>query len=217
MAEITASMVSELRTKTGAGMMECKKALTESAGDMEKAVDVLRKRGLASAAKKSGRVASEGLVTAYLHGEGRIGVLLEVNCETDFVSRNEEFKNICKDLCLHIAAHNPLYVSPEEVPSAVIQKEKEIAVDQAKASGKPAAVLEKIAEGKVSKYYDETCLLEQGFVKDPDKKVKQILTEAIAKIGENIKVRRFTRYEMGEGLEKKQDNFAEEVAAQLKN
>jgi elongation factor Ts len=212
--QITAQSVNELRQKTGAGMMECKKALTETGGDMEKAIDVLRKRGLSAAAKKAGRIASEGMVSSYIHGGGRVGVLLEVNCETDFVAKNEDFVGFCKDICLHIAANKPSYVSVDEVPASELAREKDIAKDQARQAGKPEAMLEKIAEGKMNKFYTEVCLLEQGFVKDPDKQVKTLLNEMIAKIGENIKVRRFVRYELGEGIEKKKDDFAAEVAAQ---
>lgn len=212
---ITASLVNELRQKTGAGMMDCKKALEESAGDMEKAVEVLRKKGLSAAAKKAGRIATEGAVGSYIHAGGRIGVLLELNCETDFVGNNEMFQNFLKDVCLHIAANKPQYVSPDEVPAEVIEKEKEIARDQALQSGKPAAVAEKIVEGKISKFYDEVCLLNQYFLKDPEKKVGTLIQEMVSKIGENIKVRRFVRWELGEGLEKKSNDFAAEVAAQV--
>lgn len=194
--------------------MECKKALTEASGDMEKAVDVLRKRGLASAAKKAGRIASEGTVESYIHAGGKVGVLLEVNCETDFVAMSADFKTLVKDLCLHIAANKPICVSPEEVPADTLAREREIARDQAKQAGKPEAMLDKIADGKINKFYAENCLLEQGFVKDPDKQVKTLVNETIAKIGENIKIRRFVRFELGEGIEKKSDDFAAEVAAQ---
>lgn len=194
--------------------MECKKALTEASGDMEKAVDVLRKRGLASAAKKAGRIASEGTVESYIHAGGKVGVLLEVNCETDFVAMSADFKTLVKDLCLHIAANKPICVSPEEVPADTLTREREIARDQAKQAGKPEAMLDKIADGKINKFYAENCLLEQGFVKDPDKQVKTLVNETIAKIGENIKIRRFVRFELGEGIEKKSDDFAAEVAAQ---
>jgi elongation factor Ts len=211
---ITASAVNELRQKTGAGMMECKKALTEANGDLEKAVDVLRKRGLASAAKKAGRIASEGTVTSYIHAGGKVGVLLEVNCETDFVGMSPDFQNLAKDLCLHIAANKPICVSSEEVPPETLAREREIARDQAKQAGKPEAMLDKIADGKIAKFYQENCLLEQGFVKDPDKSVKTLVNEIIAKIGENIKIRRFVRFELGEGIEKKTGDFAAEVAAQ---
>jgi elongation factor Ts len=216
MAEITAALVNELRQKTGAGMMDCKKALNETAGDLEKAVETLRKKGLSAAAKKAGRIATEGLVQSYIHAGGSIGVLVEVNCETDFVAKTEAFQGFVKDICLHVAANKPTYLTPEEIPEEVRAKEKEIAMEQARASGKPQAVLEKIAEGKVQKFAQDNCLLEQGFVKDPDKAVKTILTELVAKIGENVKIRRFIRFELGEGLEKKKDDFASEVAAAQK-
>lgn len=217
MAEITAALVNELRQKTGAGMMDCKKALAETQGDLEKAVETLRKRGLAAAAKKAGRLASEGLVQSYIHAGGQIGVLVEVNCETDFVAKTEAFQGFVKDVCLHIAANKPQYLVPEEIPSEILAKEKEIAIEQARGTGKPQNVLEKIAEGKVQKFAQENCLLEQAFVKDPDKQVKTVLTELIAKIGENVKIRRFMRFELGEGLEKKNEDFAAEVAAAQKN
>ncbi|MEZ4815640.1 MAG: translation elongation factor Ts [Bdellovibrionota bacterium] len=211
---VTAGMVSELRQKTGAGMLDCKKALEETGGDMEKAIVALRKKGLASAAKKSGRIATEGAIGSYIHAGGNIGVLVEVNSETDFVAKNEMFQAFIKDVCLHIAANKPSYIEPEEVPAEVLAKEKEIALDQAIKSGKPQAVAEKIVEGKMSKYFDEVCLLKQSFLKDPDKTVGTVLQEMVAKIGENIKVRRFVRWELGEGLEKKSNDFAAEVAAQ---
>ena len=211
---ITASLVNELRQKTGAGMMDCKKALEESAGDLEKAVEVLRKKGLSAVAKKAGRIATEGAIGSYIHMGGKIGVLLEINCETDFVSQNDIFQGLVKDISLHIAANKPQYVLPEEIPADVLAKEKEIARDQALQSGKPAAVAEKIVEGKILKYYDEVCLMNQSYLKDPEKKVSTIIQEMVAKIGENIKVRRFVRWELGEGLEKKSNDFAAEVAAQ---
>lgn len=198
--EITANLVKELREKTGAGMMDCKKALSETAGDFEKAVEHLRKKGIASASKKAGRMTKEGSVSSYIHGEGRVGVLLEVNCETDFVARTEQFKQFVKDVAMHIAAANPQYVRPEEVPAEIVAKEKEIAVAQMQASGKPAAVMEKIAEGKIKKFYEDTCLLNQVFVKDPNKNIDQLVKEAIATLGENISVRRFARFTLGEGL-----------------
>jgi elongation factor Ts len=198
--EISAGLVKELREKTGAGMMDCKKALAETAGDFEKAIEFLRKKGIASASKKAGRATKEGAVTSYIHGEGKVGVLLEVNCETDFVARTEQFKAFVKDVAMHIAAANPLYVKSEEVPADVIGKEKEIAVAQMQASGKPAAVLEKIAEGKIKKFYEDTCLLNQLFVKDPNKTIEQLQKEAIAALGENISIRRFARFQLGEGM-----------------
>ncbi len=215
MAEITAALVNELRKKTGAGMMDCKKALTETGGDLDKASETLRKKGLAAAAKKAGRIAAEGVVSSYIHAGGQIGVLVEVNCETDFVAKTDDFQNFVRDICLHIAAQKPQYVKSDEVSPEAIAKEREIALDQAKQSGKPAAVLDKIVEGKVQKYFDEICLMNQGFVKDPDKKISTLLTELVAKLGENIQVRRFVRWEMGEGIEKKSNDFAAEVAAQV--
>lgn len=212
---VSAKMVKELREKTAAGMMDCKKALTETNGDMDKAVEYLREKGLSKAAKKSGRLASEGLVESYIHG-GRIGVLVEVNSETDFVAKNAEFQTFVKDVAMHIAAENPLYVKKEEVPEEVIQKEKEFLTKQALAEGKPENIVEKMVSGRISKYYNEICLLEQPFVKDPDKTVGDLLNEKIARIGENLSIRRFARFEVGEGLEKKEENFAEEVANQIK-
>ncbi len=208
---ITASMVKELREKTGAGMMDCKKALTETDGNIEKAVEALREKGLAAVAKKAGRIAAEGIVEAYIHG-GRIGVLVEVNSETDFVAKNEEFKTFVKDIAMQIAASNPQYVSRDDVPQDMIEKEKDILRKQALNEGKPEKIVDKMVEGRIEKYYKEVCLLEQDFVKDPDKTIRQLLTEKIAKIGENLSIRRFTRYEVGEGIEKKEENFAEEVA-----
>ncbi|KGG80832.1 translation elongation factor Ts [Caloranaerobacter azorensis] len=212
---VTASMVKELRERTGAGMLDCKKALVEANGDLEKAVEILRKKGLSKAAKKAGRIAAEGIVDSYIHG-GRIGVLVEVNSETDFVAKNEEFKQFVRDIAMQIAAQSPRYVSREDVPAEVIEKEKEILRQQALNEGKPEHIVEKMVEGRLEKFYKEVCLLEQPFIKDPDVTIKDILTEKIAKIGENIKIRRFVRYEVGEGIEKKQENFAEEVAKQIK-
>ncbi|WZL74876.1 translation elongation factor Ts [Clostridiaceae bacterium 35-E11] len=211
---ITATMVKELREKTSAGMMDCKKALMEADGDMEKAVEVLREKGLAKVAKKSGRIASEGLVESYIHG-GRIGVLVEVNSETDFVAKNDEFKQFVKDIAMQIAASNPLYIRREEISEEVIQKEKSILKAQALNEGKPEKIVDKMVDGRIEKYYKEVCLLEQPFIKDPDKTIQDLLNEKIAKIGENIAIRRFVRYEVGEGLEKKEENFAEEVAKQI--
>lgn len=208
---ITAGMVKELREKTGAGMMDCKNALTEAQGNLEKAVETLREKGLAAVAKKAGRIAAEGIVESYIHG-GRIGVLVEVNSETDFVAKNEEFKVFVKDIAMQIAASNPQFVSKEEVPQDLIEKEKEILRKQALNEGKPEKIVDKMVEGRIEKYYKEVCLLEQDFVKDPDMTIRQLLTEKVAKIGENLSIRRFTRYEVGEGIEKKQENFAEEVA-----
>ena len=212
--EITAQMVKELRERTGAPMMDCKAALTESKGDVEAAVDVLRKKGLAAAAKKAGRVTAEGAVGSYIHGGGKIGVLVEVNCETDFVARTDQFLELVRDIAMHIAAAEPKFVQREEVTPDVLERERAIFSEQAAASGKPANVVEKIVAGKLEKYYSEFVLLEQPFVKDPDKTVSQLIAEKVAKIGENIQVRRFTRFKLGEGIEKRKDDFAAEVMAQ---
>lgn len=201
MSEVSASAVRELRDKTNAGFMDCKKALAESGGDMEKAVVYLREKGLAAAAKKAARAASQGLVSSYIHGGGKIGVLIEVNCETDFVARTPEFQELVKDLAMQVAASNPGYVRREEVPESVLETERQIARTQAEESGKPANVVERMVEGKVSKYYADVCLLEQPFVKDPNRTISQLVTDAIAKIGENIVVRRFARFQLGDGAE----------------
>lgn len=214
--EITAAMVKELREKTGAGMMDCKKALTEAQGDMERAMDVLREKGLASAAKKAGRVASEGVVEAYIHAGGRIGVLVEVNSETDFVAKNAEFKAFVHDVAMHIAAAAPRYVRREEVPEEVVAHEREVLRAQTLNEGKPENIVDKIVDGRVDKFFKDICLLEQQFVKDSDKTVDQMLKETIAHIGENISIRRFARFVVGEGIEKEESNFVEEVMAQLK-
>lgn len=198
--EISAAQVKDLREKTGAGMMDCKKALAETSGDFEKAIEYLRKKGIASASKKAGRATKEGVVGSYIHGEGKVGVLLEVNCETDFVARTEQFRQFVKDVSMHIAAANPQWVRSEDVPGGVLLKEKEIAIAQMQSSGKPAAVLEKIAEGKLKKFFEDNCLMQQAFVKDPNKTVEQLLKELIATLGENISVRRFARFVLGEGL-----------------
>lgn len=213
---ITAEMVKELRERTGAGMMDCKKALNETQGDMDKAIDFLREKGLAAAAKKAGRVAAEGLVESYIHGGGRIGVLVEVNCETDFVAKTEGFKTLAKDIGMQIAAANPSYVRREEVPAEIIEHEKEVLRAQALNEGKPANIVEKMIVGRVEKFYKEVCLMEQPFIKDPDKTIAQLVTESISKIGENISIRRFTRYQLGEGIEKKANDFANEVMAAVK-
>lgn len=210
---ITAAQVNELRKATGAGLMDCKKALTETGGDHEQAVDYLRKKGLAAASKKSGRVATEGLVGSYIHAGGKIGVLVEVNCETDFVAKNENFQAFVKDIAMHIAAASPLYVRREEVDPDVLEREKAIYRAKAKESGKPDNIVEKIIEGQVNKFYADICLLEQPFVKDPDKTVQTYLNETIAAIGENISIRRFAKFTLGEGLAKKESDFAAEVAA----
>jgi len=214
--EITASLVKELRERTGAGMMECKKALTQTDGNMDKAIEILREKGLAAAAKKAGRIAAEGLVDSYIHLGGRVGVLLEVNCETDFVAKTDGFKAFVHDIALHIAAANPQYLTREDVPADVLEKEREILMAQAVNEGKPQHIAERMVEGRIKKYYEENCLMDQKFVKDPDQTIQQLLTNTISVIGENIKIRRFVRYERGEGLEKRQENFAEEVMKQMK-
>ena len=212
---ITAEQVRELRELTGAGMMECKKVLEETEGNREKAIELLRERGVVKAAKKAGRIAAEGLVESYIHGDGRIGVLVEVNIETDFAAKNPEFREFVKDVAMQIAATKPEYVKREEVPASVIEKEMEIIRAQALNEGKPEAAIERIVTGRIDKYYGEACLLEQDFIKDPDKTVQQVLTEKIANIGENITIRRFVRFERGEGIQKKEENFAEEVMKQI--
>ena len=214
MAEVTATLIKDLRERTGAGMADCKKALTEVGGDMDKAIDYLRTKGLAKAAKKAGREATEGAVTSYIHGGGRIGVLVEINCETDFVARNEDFVAFTKDVALQIAAMNPQFVRKEEVVQDVIDKEREVLLAKAKESGKPEPVVQKMVDGQIAKWMKEICLLDQAFVKNSDKTIEQVQQELIAKIGENIKIRRFVRWELGEGLEKKKDDFAAEVAKQ---
>ncbi|HEV2851389.1 MAG TPA: translation elongation factor Ts [Thermoanaerobaculia bacterium] len=211
---ITAQMVKELRERTGAGMMDCKNALNDCQGNMEQAVDALRKKGLAAAAKKAGRVTAEGAVGSYIHGGGKLGVLVEVNCETDFVARTDQFQELVRDIAMHIAAAEPRFVRREEVTPDVLERERAIFQDQALASGKPANVVEKIVQGKMEKYYSEFVLLEQPFVKNPDVTVAQLIAEKVGKIGENIQVRRFVRFKLGEGIEKRQDDFAAEVAAQ---
>ncbi|HMG36795.1 MAG TPA: translation elongation factor Ts [Blastocatellia bacterium] len=212
---ISAADIKALREKTGAGMMECKSALTEAAGDEEKAIEILRKRGVATATKKAGRIAAEGLVNSYIHAGGKIGVLLEVNCETDFVARGEEFRTFVHDLAMHITAAEPRFIEKNEVPQEVLDKEREIALEQAKAdpknANKPAQVLEKIVEGRLSKFYQEACLMEQPFVKDQNITVGDLVRGMMAKTGENVRVRRFTRYKMGEGLEKRSADLAGEV------
>jgi len=207
-------MIKDLRERTGAGMADCKKALTEVGGDMEKAIDYLRAKGLAKAAKKAGREATEGAVVSYIHGGGRIGVLVEINCETDFVSRNEDFQGFTREVALQIAAMNPQFVRKEEVSADLVAREREVLLAKAKESGKPEPVIQKMVDGQISKWMKEICLLDQAWVKDPDKTIEQVQQELIAKIGENIKIRRFVRFELGEGLEKKKDDFAAEVAKQ---
>ena len=214
--EITASMVKELRELTGSGMMDCKKALVENNGDMEKAVEFLREKGLAAVAKKAGRIAAEGIVESYIHGGGRIGVLIEVNIETDFAAKNAEFKSFVRDMAMQVAASSPQYVQREDVPQSEVDKEKEILKAQAIEEGKPANIAEKMVAGRIEKFFKEICLLEQPFIKDTDKSVQDVLNEKIAMIGEKISIRRFVRYEMGEGLAKREDNFADEVLKQVK-
>lgn len=212
--DITAAMVKELRERTGAGMMDCKKALKETDGNMDKAIDFLREKGLAAAAKKEGRIAAEGVVDSYIHMGGTVGVLVEVNCETDFVAKTDDFKELVHDIALQIAAAAPEFVDRTEVPAANLEHEKEILRAQALNEGKPEKIVDRMVEGRVEKYYKEVCLLEQPFVKNPDVTIQQMITEKIAKIGEKITVRRFTRYKMGEGLEKRVNDLAAEVAAQ---
>lgn len=214
--EISASSVKELREKTGAGIMDCKRALAEAQGDFEKAASWLREKGLAAAAKKASRVASEGIVGSYIHAGGKVGVLLEVNCETDFVAKTEGFAALVKEIAMHIAAMSPQFVRRQEVPAELIEKEKEIYAAQAKESGKPEHVVQKMVEGKIEKFYKEVCLLEQPFVKDPDTTIEKLVIENVAKLGENISVRRFSRFKVGEGIEKKESDFAAEVAAAQK-
>ncbi len=212
----TAQDVSKLRASTGAGMMDCKKALTETNGNFDEAIKYLREKGMAAAAKKADRIAAEGVVGSYIHMGGKIGVLVEVNCETDFVAKSNAFQNLVKDIAMQIAAAKPLYVTEAEVPTEALDAEKEILKAQALNEGKPEAVVEKMVEGRIKKYYKDVCLLDQDFVKDSSKTVSQVINEAILSIGEKISVRRFTRYEMGEGLEKRVDNLAEEVAKMSK-
>jgi len=216
MADITAAQIKALREKTGAGMMECKKALTESVGNEDRAIEILRERGLASAKKKEGRVAAEGVVGSYIHMGGKVGVLVEVNCETDFVARGEEFQQLVKDIAMHIAAAEPRYVSRDEVTADTLDKERDIARAQAtndpKNANKPDQVIDKIVEGRLNKFYEEFVLLDQPFIKDPAQTVGELVTEKIAKTGEKVTIRRFARYKMGEGLSKRDDDFGGEVA-----
>lgn len=213
---ISASMVKDLRERTGAGMLDCKKALEENKGNFDEAIDWLRKKGISKAAKKADRVAAEGIVSAYIHGEGRIGVLVEVNSETDFVARNEQFRQFVNDVAMHIAASSPLCVREEDIPADVKNREREVLVAKAREEGKPEAMIEKIIEGQMKKWMAQQCLLTQPYVKNPDKSVGEYLQDSIATIGENLVIRRFVRYELGEGIEKRKDDFAAEVAAQLK-
>ena len=200
--EVSASMVKDLREKTGAGMMDCKKALSETGGDFQKAVDYLRQKGLATAAKRAGRIASEGRIGSYIHAGGKIGVMVEVNCETDFVAKTDDFQGFAKDVAMHIAASNPSYVRREEVPSEVLEREKEIYRAQARDAKKPEKIIDKIVDGKLEKFYGEACLLEQPFVKDPDITIQDLLNGFIGKVGEKVEIRRFTRFQVGEGIAK---------------
>ena len=209
----TMDQIKELRERTGAGMLECKKALAENGDDVEKAIDYLRKRGMAQAAKKSGRVAAEGLVHAYIHAGGKIGVLVEINCETDFVALNDRFKVFAQEIAMQIAACNPKYLSREEVSADELERERKVQLERVMAEGKPEAVAQKIVDGRMSKFYEEICLLDQKYIKDDKKSIDQLVKETVAGIGENIRIRRFVRYEVGEGIEKKSGDFAAEVAA----
>lgn len=216
MAEITAAHIKELREATGAGLMDCKKALKETDGDLDKAIQFLRKKGLAAAAKKAGRVATEGIVTSYIHSNNRVGVLLEVNCETDFVGKTDDFKQFANDVAMQIAAMNPDCVRREEMDTSLLEKEREVLRERALAEGKPANIVDKIVEGQIGKFYKERVLLEQAFVKESKMSIEDLLKELVAKLGENVQIRRFVRYELGEGLAKKEEDFAAEVAAQVK-
>lgn len=215
MAEVTTALIKELREKTGAGMMDCKKALVETEANIEKAIDWLREKGIASASKKSGRVATEGLIESYIHAGGRVGVLIEVNIETDFAAKNPDFQQFVRDCAMQVAAMNPLWVSEEEVPADALEHEREVCRQQALNEGKPEKIVENIVAGRIKKFYEDNCLLNQKYVKDDSKTIATLQKEMIAKIGENINIRRFVRFELGEGLEKKEDNFAEEVMSQL--
>lgn len=209
---ISAKQVQELRAKTGAGIMDCKKALNEAGGNLDGALEALRKSGLAASAKKAGRIASEGLVGSYIHGGGKIGVLVEINCETDFVGRNEDFQGFVRDVAMHVAAANPQYLNREEVPAEIVEKEKEILAAQIADEGKPANVVEKIVEGRINKFFKEICLMDQPFIKEPKQSVAEIQNELVGKIGEKISIRRYVRFELGAGLEKRSEDFAAEVA-----
>jgi elongation factor Ts len=212
---MSAELIKELRARTGAGILDCKKAIAEVGTDVDKAVDWLRSKGIATAAKKAGRTAAEGLIGWYIHGEGRIGVLVEVNCETDFVSRNEAFQNLVRDVAMHIASENPRYLDKSDVPEADAEAERQIQIARVMEEGKPQAVAEKMVEGRMRKWFEEVCLLEQKFIKDDKVTIGQMITAAVARIGENIKIRRFARFEVGEGIQKKSTDFAAEVAAQI--
>ncbi len=213
--KVTAQMVKELRERTSAPMLQCKSALEETGGSIDDAVELLRKKGLAVAAKKAGRVTAEGAVGSYIHAGGKIGVLVEVNCETDFVARTDDFQQLVRDVAMHVAAAEPRFVRREEVSEEVLEKEREIYREQVLASGKPEHLVDRIVTGKIEKFYSEAVLLEQAFIKNPDQSVEKMIAEKVAKLGENIQVRRFARYKLGEGIEKKSDDFAAEVAAQV--
>ena len=219
MAEVTASAVKSLREKSGAGMVDCKNALVEAGGDEAAAMELLRKKGMATAGKKAGRVTAEGVVGSYIHMGGKVGVLVEINCESDFVARGEEFQQLVKDVAMHIAASDPRYATRDQVPSTELDKEREIMREQLKNdpknANKPAEVLDKIIEGRLNKFYEENVLVDQPFVKDPSKTIGELVAEKIGSIKENISIRRFTRYKMGEGIEKKADDFAAEVASMV--
>jgi len=219
MAEVTASAVKSLREKSGAGMVDCKNALVEANGDENAAMDLLRKKGMAQAGKKAGRVTAEGAVGSYIHMGGKVGVLVEINCESDFVSRGDEFQQLVKDVAMHIAATDPRYTNREDVPASDLDKEREILMEQLKNdpknAGKPDEVLTKIIEGRLNKFYEDNVLVDQPFVKDPSKTVGELVTEKVSSIKENISIRRFSRYKMGEGIEKKADDFAAEVASMV--
>ena len=214
MADITASMVKELRERTGAGMLDCKKTLRETDGDLDKAAEMLRKKGLAKAAKKAGRITTEGMVATYVHG-GRIGVMVEVNCETDFVAKTDDFRAFCNDVAMQIAAMNPEVVRREEIDPAAVDKEREVLRERALAEGKPEKIVDKIVTGQLEKWFSERVLMEQNFIKESKQTISDLLQAVVAKLGENVQIRRFARFELGEGLEKKQENFAAEVAAQV--
>lgn len=212
-----AKEIKSLRQRTGAGILDCKKALEASEGDVEKAIDWLRTKGIAKAAKKAGRAATEGLVFSYIHAGGKIGVLVEINCETDFVALTDDFQKLCKDVAMHIAAAGPTYLDSSEIPPGAADKERAVQVARAIEEGKPPNIAEKMVDGRMKKWFDEVCLLDQNFVKDDSKTVRQLMTDAVAKLGENIKIRRFSRMVLGEGLEKKKTDLAAEVAATLKS
>lgn len=213
---ITIEMIKELREKTGSGMMDCKKALTETDGNLEKAVIWLREKGIASADKKMSRITAEGVVDAYIHAGGRVGVLLEVNIETDFAAKNDDFRRMVREIAMQIAAMKPLWVSRQDVPAEVLDQERDIVKKQALNEGKPEKIVDKIVDGRISKFFQENCLLEQSFIKDDSKTIETLVKEMIALVGENITVRRFVRYELGDGLQKREENFAEEVMKQVK-